>query len=140
MTNKNLTFNTLDSYFLNTGNMRLNIGYFRDCIMDQFDIVQRHTNGGNGKSLLIVNLENSRRSIRSLVWAAFVEMTNGYIEKEKAQTYIKEQLDQTIKDWNFNNEQESEEHCITILDGAATIRDDCDVENWIVFEKEIEVK
>ena len=41
MTNKNLTFNTLDSYFLNTGNMRLNIGYFRDCIMDQFDIVQR---------------------------------------------------------------------------------------------------
>ena len=52
MTNKNLTFNTLDSYFLNTGNMRLNIGYFRDCIMDQFDIVQRHTNGGNGKSLL----------------------------------------------------------------------------------------
>lgn len=30
MTNQNLTFNTLDSYFLNTGNMRLNIGYFRD--------------------------------------------------------------------------------------------------------------
>lgn len=58
MTNQNLTFNTLDSYFLNTGNMRLNIGYFRDSVRDQFDIVQRHTNGGNGKSLLTVNLEN----------------------------------------------------------------------------------
>lgn len=55
MTNQTLTFNTLDSYFLNTGNMRLNIGYFRDSVRDQFDIVQRHTNGGNGKSLLIIN-------------------------------------------------------------------------------------
>lgn len=82
MTNQTLIFNTLDSYFLNTGNMRLNIGYFRDSVRDQLDIVQRHTNGGNGKSLLIVNLENSRRSIRSLVWAAFVEMTNTYIENE----------------------------------------------------------
>lgn len=82
MTNQKLTFNTLDSYFLNTGNMRLNIGYFRDSVRDQFDIVQRHTNGGNGKSLLAVNLENSRRSIRSLVWEAFVIMTNDYIENE----------------------------------------------------------
>lgn len=82
MTNQNLTFNTLDSYFLNTGNMRLNIGYFRDSVRDQFDIVQRNTNGGSGKSLLIVNLENSRRSIRSLVWEAFVTMTNDYIEYE----------------------------------------------------------
>ena len=82
MTNQNLTFNTLDSYFLNTGNMRLNIGYFRDSVRDQLDIVQRHTNSGNGKSLLIVNLENSRRSIRSIVWEAFIAMTNDYIENE----------------------------------------------------------
>lgn len=82
MTNQKLTFDTLDSYFLNTGNMRLNIGYFRDSVRDQFDIVQRHTNGGNGKSLLIINLENSRRPIRSLVWEAFISMTNDYIENE----------------------------------------------------------
>ena len=82
MTNQNLTFNTLDSYFLNTGSGKLNIGYLRDSVRDQFDIVQRHTNGGNGKSLLTVNLENSRRSIRSLVWEAFVIMTNDYIENE----------------------------------------------------------
>ena len=82
MTNQKLTFNTLDSYFLNTGKMRLNIGYFRDSILDQFDIVQRNTNGGSGKSLLLVNLENSRRSIKSLVWEAFINMTNGYLEQE----------------------------------------------------------
>lgn len=82
MTNQKLTFDTLDSYFLNTGKMRLNIGYFRDSVRDQFDIVQRHTNGGNGKSLLIINLENSRRSIQSLVWEAFISMTNDYIENE----------------------------------------------------------
>ena len=82
MTNQKLTFDTLDSYFLNTGNMRLNIGYFRDSVRDQLDIVQRHTNGGNGKSMLLVNLENSRRSIRSIVWNAFISMTNDYILNE----------------------------------------------------------
>lgn len=86
MTNQKLTFDTLDSYFLNTGKMQLNIGYFRDSVLDQFDIVQRHTNSGNGKSLLIVNLENSRRSIRSLVWAAFMTMTNDYISNETGKT------------------------------------------------------
>ena len=91
MTNKNLTFNTLDSYFLNTGNMRLNIGYFRDCIMDQFDIVQRHTNGGNGKSLLIVNLENSR-----------------YIENEtgnKKYTCTSDQLKKYIAQYGYTLEE-----------------------------------
>lgn len=82
MTNQNLTFNTLDSYFLNTGSMKLNIGYLRDSITAYFDVTERNTNGGNGKSLLTVNLENSRRSIRSLVWEAFVIMTNDYIENE----------------------------------------------------------
>lgn len=82
MTNQNLTFNTLDSYFLNTGSMKLNIGYLRDSITAYFDVTERNTNGGNGKSLLQINLENSRRSIRSLVWEAFVIMTNDYIENE----------------------------------------------------------
>ena len=52
MTNQNLTFNTLDSYFLNTGSMKLNIGYLRDSITAYFDVTERNTNGGNGKSLL----------------------------------------------------------------------------------------
>lgn len=107
MTNQNLTFNTLDSYFLNTGNMRLNIGYFRDSVRDQLDIVQRHTNGGNGKSLLIVNLENSRRSIRSIVWAAFVEMTNTYIENEtgdRKATCTSQQLKKYLAQYGYTPE------------------------------------
>lgn len=82
MTNQNLTFNTLDSYFLNTGSMKLNIGYLRDSITAYFDVTERNTNGGNGKSLLQINLENTRRSIKSLVWEAFQSMTNDYLENE----------------------------------------------------------
>lgn len=62
-----------------------------------------------------------------------------FIDKDKAQAYIKDQLEQAIKDWKFDREQESDEHYIVIQDDAATILDDCDVENWVVFEKEIEV-
>ena len=63
-----------------------------------------------------------------------------FTDNDKAQAYIKEQVDQAIKDWDFNRDEETDEHYFCILDGAATIRDDCDVENWVVFEKEIEVK
>lgn len=82
MTKQELTFNTLDSYFLNTGSGKLNIGYLRDSIINYFDVVQRHTNGGNGKSLLYINLANMRRSIKSLVWEAFMCMVNDYLENE----------------------------------------------------------
>lgn len=77
-----MTFNTLDSYFLNTGSMKLNIGYLRDSITAYFDVTERNTNGGNGKSLLQINLENTRRSIKSLVWEAFQSMTNDYLKNE----------------------------------------------------------
>ena len=108
MTNQTLTFNTLDSYFLNTGNMRLNIGYFRDSVRDQFDIVQRHTNGGNGKSLLTVNLENLRRPIKSLVWEAFISMTNDYIENEtgsRKMTCTSQQLKKYLAQYGYTMEE-----------------------------------
>lgn len=60
-----------------------------------------------------------------------------FTDKDKAQTYMKEQLEQSIRDWNFNNEEESEEHYCCIQDDSATLYDDCDVENWVVFEREI---
>lgn len=108
MTNQELTFNTLDSYFLNTGNGRLNIGYFRDSVRNQLDIVQRHTNGGNGKSLLTVNLENNRRSIKSLVWTAFVEMVNDYLENEtgnKKYTCTSAQLKKYLTQYGYTLEE-----------------------------------
>ena len=108
MTNQKLTFDTLDSYFLNTGNMRLNIGYFRDGVRDQLDIVQRHTNGGNGKSMLLVNLENSRRSIRSIVWNAFISMTNDYILNEtgnEKMTCTGQQLKKYLAQYGYTVEE-----------------------------------
>ena len=123
MTNQKLTFDTLDSYFLNTGNMRLNIGYFRDSVRDQFDIVQRHTNGGNGKSLLIINLENSRRSIRSLVWEAFISMTNDYIENEtgnQKMTCTSQQLKKYLAQYGYTMEEALQ----PVIDEITTWRND----------------
>lgn len=105
MTNQNLTFNTLDSYFLNTGNMKLNIGYLRDSITTYFDVTERHTNGGNGKSLLQINLANMRRSIKSLVWEAFLSMTNDFLENEtgsRKYTCTSDQLKKYLKKYGFS--------------------------------------
>ena len=105
MTKQELTFNTLDSYFLNTGSMKLNIGYLRDSITAYFDITERHTNGGNGKSLLQINLANMRRSIKSLVWEAFLSMTNDYLENEtgsRKYTCTSEQLKKYLKNYGFS--------------------------------------
>lgn len=104
MTKQELTFNTLDSYFLNTGNMKLNIGYLRDSITTYFDVTERHTNGGNGKSLLQINLANMRRSIKSLVWEAFLSMTNDFLENETgSRKYIctSDQLKKYLKKYGF---------------------------------------
>lgn len=105
MTKQELTFNTLDSYFLNTGNMKLNIGYLRDNIIMYFDVTERHTNGGNGKSILQINLENMRRSIKSLVWEAFQSMTNDYLENEtgsRKYTCTSGQLKKYLKKYGFS--------------------------------------
>lgn len=80
MTNQKLTFDTLDSFFLNTGNMALNVGWLQENILEYFDITWRNTRSSSGKNVLRENLENTRRSVKSLVWSAFVEMTNGFIE------------------------------------------------------------
>lgn len=105
MTKQELTFNMLDSYFLNTGSMKLNIGYLRDSITAYFDVTERNTNGGNGKSLLQINLENTRRSIKSLVWEAFQSMTNDYLENEtgsRKYTCTSEQLKKYLKKYGFS--------------------------------------
>lgn len=105
MTKQELTFNTLDSYFLNTGSMKLNIGYLRDSITAYFDVTERHTNGGNGKSLLQINLANMRRSIKSLVWEAFLSMTNDFLENETGSqkyTCTSEQLKKYLKKYGFS--------------------------------------
>lgn len=108
MTKQSLTFNTLDSYFLDTEDNHLNIGYLRDNLLDQFDIVQRNINRGNGESLLTANLKNTRRSIKSLVWEAFIKMINGYIENEtgnKKYTCTSAQLKKYLANYGYTLEE-----------------------------------
>lgn len=82
MTNKKITFDTLDGYFLNTAANRINTEYLNDCIYCVFDIDYRNTNNGNGKSLLHDLLTNNRRKTTALVWEAFQRFTNRAIENE----------------------------------------------------------
>lgn len=107
MTNQKLTFDTLDSFFLNTGNMTLNVGKLREKLIQHFDVEQRSTQGHSGKSILRENLENSRRSVKSLVWEAFVTMTNGFIEwdtGERKYTCTNQQLKKYLAQYGYTLE------------------------------------
>ena len=107
MTNQKLTFDTLDSFFLNTGNMTLNVGKLREKLIQHFDVEQGSTQGHSGKSILRENLENSRRSVKSLVWEAFVTMTNGFIEwdtGERKYTCTNQQLKKYLAQYGYTLE------------------------------------
>lgn len=107
MTNQKLTFDTLDSFFLNTDNFTLNVGELREKLIQHFDVEQRNTKGSSGKSVLQENLENSRRSVKSLVWAAFIEMTNGFIEwdtGERKYTCTSQQLKKYLAQYGYTLE------------------------------------
>lgn len=106
MTRQNITFNALDSYFLNTGKGTLNSGYLNDQIYMQLDTVWRHTNGGNGKSRLHNELINTRRKASSLVWEAFLEFANEAIKQEYSGNYqaTSEHLKKYLKQYGFGYE------------------------------------
>lgn len=87
MTKQEFTFNALDSYFLNTSNNTLNIGYLNDQIYMQLDIVWRNENAGNGKSRLHMALMNKRRTNKSIVWEAFMDFANTAIRDEYGARY-----------------------------------------------------
>lgn len=89
MTNQNFSFNALDSYFLNTFNNTLNIGYLRDQVYMQMDVVWRNEKGHiSGKSLLHEVMINKRRTIKSVIWAAFMDFANDAIKQEYGENYI----------------------------------------------------
>lgn len=87
MTNQNITFSALDSYFLNTGNGKLNSGYLNDQIYMQLDIVWRNENAGGGKSRLYNALMNKRRKTFSIIWEAFLDFANTAIRDEYGERY-----------------------------------------------------
>ena len=74
-TNIKATFDTLDGYFLNTGNMKLNKNYFLDSIYTEIDVTFR-----NDKQMREY-IKNTRK-ITTIIWTAFISMTNDYLENE----------------------------------------------------------
>lgn len=87
--------------------MTLNVGKLREKLIQHFDVEQRSTQGHSGKSILRENLENSRRSVKSLVWEAFVTMTNGFIEwdtGERKYTCTNQQLKKYLAQYGYTLE------------------------------------
>lgn len=105
MTDQKITFNALDSYFLNTGNNKLNVGYMLDCVFNIFDIEYRHTNGGGGKSKLYYVLTNRRRKNPALIGEAFLIFANHAIENDyypKPYTATMRQLTNYLKRYGYD--------------------------------------
>ena len=97
-TNIKATFDTLDSYFLNTGNMKLKRDYFLDSIYTEIDVTFR-----NDKQMREY-IKNTRK-ITTIIWNAFISMTNDYLENE-GYTYkcTSEQLKKYLKQYGYGYE------------------------------------
>ena len=105
MTNKQITFDALNGYFLNTETGAINTDYLNECIYCVFDIEYRHTNAGNGKSKLYALLTNNRRKPSAIVWEAFLNFANRAIENEfypRQFTATSDQLKAWLKAYNLD--------------------------------------
>ena len=60
------TFNILDSHFYDSQNHTIDADYLRESITMTFDNTEA----------IVSEITNKRRSIRSLVWTAFIELVN----------------------------------------------------------------
>lgn len=65
-TNITATFNVLDSHYYDNESRTIDANYLRESISMAFD---------NTKAI-ITEITNKRRSVRSLVWMAFIELVN----------------------------------------------------------------
>ena len=71
-TNKKNTFDVLDSYFLNTESMTMNVDYFLDCINTQIDVVFRSDK--NKREYI------KTAKITAILWTAFIDFTNDILK------------------------------------------------------------
>ena len=85
---KKNTFEVLDSYFLNTGNGKMNEGYFLENIFTQIDVTYR---SDRHKRDYV-----KRAKVQNIIWTAFIDMTNEFL---KYQDYGTVCTNQQLKAW-----------------------------------------
>ena len=94
-TNKKNTFEALDSYFLNTESMTMNIDYFLDCINTQIDVVFRSDK--NKREYI------KTAKITAILWAAFTDFTNDILQYNDYNTVCtSQQLKDYLKQYGQN--------------------------------------
>lgn len=97
-TNIKTTFNTLDSYFLNTKRMELNKDYFLDSIYTEIDVTFR------SDKQMREYIKNTRK-VTTIIWTAFITMTNEYLEYEGySYKCNSEQLKKYLKQYGYGYE------------------------------------
>ena len=107
-TNKKNTFEALDSYFLNTESMKMNVDYFLDCINTQIDVVFRSDK--NKRNYI------KTAKVTAILWTAFIDFTNDILQYNDYNTVctskqLKDYLTQYGYDYNvFKPLYEDVEH------------------------------
>lgn len=72
-TNKNITFSALNSHYLDTSDMTIATEYLNDALIMW----------GMNTEKFYREITNKRRSITSLVWAIFTDLTNDHIKSNE---------------------------------------------------------
>lgn len=94
-TNKKNTFDVLDSYFLNTESMTMNVNYFLDCINTQIDVTYR----SDRKKREFVK----SAKVTNILWTAFIDFTNDILKYNDYNTICtSQQLKDYLKQYNQN--------------------------------------
>ena len=94
-TNKKNTFDVLDSYFLNTKSMTMNVDYFLDCINTQIDVTYR----SDRKKREFVK----SAKVTNILWTAFIDFTNDILKYNDYDTICTSQhLKDYLKQYNQN--------------------------------------
>lgn len=71
---------------------------------------------------------------------AFGTNVTPFLSMDSAKATMRAEYDATLKEWNFDVNDQTEDYSCAYEENKARIRDDIDVENWWIEEHEIEVE
>ncbi len=63
-----------------------------------------------------------------------------FIDRTAAQDAMRQDYEDTLKAWKFDETNQTEEYNAYCHDGEALVRDDTDIENWRIEEHELQVE